>query len=122
MLTNHYYLKESSVIKKITESKMMDSEDINLIIPEIKNDKIIGAYFNICHGFFSTIKYINYYELIDLVLLLDIYPLNNLKMETIEYYLCEKYVKNKKIDEFLEQICVSYKLRHLLACLYNYRQ
>jgi len=98
---------------------MLDHDDISLIIPNINNN-IINVYINICYGNRNVLKILNYEQLIDLLILLDMYPLKNLKIEELEYYIYTKYTKNSMYDEFLKDICQTYELRYLTSKLYNF--
>ena len=56
------------------------------------------------------LKFSDYEQLINLLIMLNMHPLNNLKLEELWYYLRKKYEKNKNHNMFL---------RYLIEKIYN---
>jgi len=93
---------------------MLDHDNVSLIISDIDNT-IVNIYLDLCYGHRHILQHLNYKKLMDLLLMLDMYPLNNFKLKELEYYICKKYSKNNIYDKFLKDICQTYKLRYLLS-------
>jgi len=110
--------QECNMIKKVIDSQISEYNDISLKIPDI-NDNIINIYINLCYGHKYVLQNLNYTQLVDLLLMLDMYPLNNFKLGELEYYVCNKYSKNNIYDIILKNICKKYELKYLLSILYN---
>ena len=111
--------QECTTIRKIINYKMSDCNNISLTIPNI-NDDIVDMYINICYGNTHILKNLTYKEIIDLLYVLDMHPLNNFKISDLEYYICSKYERDDFCDLYLENICQTYELKYLVLIIRNF--
>jgi len=111
--------QENITIKKIIYPKMSDYNNISLTIPNINNN-IINVYIDMWYWHRNMLEYLSYENLMNLLLVLNMYPLNNFKLEKLEYYVYKKYKRNKIHENFLKHICQTYELRYLTSKFYNY--
>jgi hypothetical protein len=100
------------VFKAMSNTIMLDNKKFSLKVPNATRNAI-NAYLQICHTRdTSCLINLDFKNLVSFLLFNDLYPINFMENETLEYYICKFQELN-----ILEDYAIRNGLRHVIALI-----